>query len=284
VELILESPALAYASVAVLGLIFGSFLNVVILRLPKRLEVSWRRDAREMLELEAVSEAEPASVAFSRSSCTKCGTALKWYHNVPLLGFVFLRGKCGYCKAPISWQYPLVELLTAIVLVVCFWRFGPSIQFLAAAGFSLMLIALTGIDFRTQLLPDQLTYPLLWAGLALSLLPVFVAAEQAVIGALFGYLSLWSVFWLFKLSTGKEGMGYGDFKLLAALGAWCGPMQLPLIVILSAVVGSVVGGILLAIRKESTAFAFGPYLAIAGWIALLFGPTLTEAYLRMARF
>lgn len=278
-ELWLEYPALLYLGAGVLGLLVGSFLNVVILRLPPRLLAQWRREALEFLELPAEENQLPHGIVVAPSACPSCGNRLRWYHNVPVLSFLLLRGRCGHCAKPISWQYPLVELLSALLIVVCLWRFGPTVQFAAACVFTWMLLAMSGIDFRTQLLPDQLTVPVLWLGLLLSLWGVFVVPHAAIVGAVVGYLILWSVFWLFKLVTGKEGMGYGDFKLLAALGAWLGWMQLPLVILLASVCGSLVGIGWLLIRRKSLPFAFGPYLAMAGWVALLFGQDISTWYL-----
>lgn len=281
-EVWLEVPALLYGGAALVGLVVGSFLNVVILRLPRRLMAQWKAEAHQFLELPGDPAALPAGVAAARSACPHCGFQLRWYHNVPLLSFALLRGKCAQCKAPISWQYPLVEALSAVLVVACLWRFGPTAQGLAACVLTWFLIALAGIDFRTQLLPDQLTVPLLWLGLLLSLWAVFVDAPVAIVGAVAGYLVLWSVFWLFKLLTGKEGMGYGDFKLLAALGAWLGWSLLPLVILLASVVGSLVGVAWLLVRGRSLPFAFGPYLAAAGWVALMWGPQWMSWYLGRA--
>ena len=281
-DVLLAFPALAIASAFLFGLLIGSFLNVVILRLPARLEWQWKRDSRELLELPAeATSGPPPDLVFARSHCPHCGHHLSAWENIPLLSFLLLRGHCRNCRAPISWQYPAVELLTGIAMAVCVWQFGIGWQALAAITCSAVLIALTGIDLRTSLLPDQLTYPLLWIGLLLSVFGVFVAPATAIIGAAAGYLSLWSVYWLFKLATGKEGMGFGDFKLLAALGAWCGWQGVLPIVLISALVGAVIGSIWLALRgrDRATPIPFGPYLALAGWIQLLWGPQLIAAYL-----
>lgn len=281
----LAYPALAIASAFVYGLLIGSFLNVVILRLPARLEWIWKRDSRELLELPADSPIQaPPGLVLARSHCPQCGRQLSAWENIPLLSFLVLRGRCRSCHTQISWQYPLVELLTGVAMAVCVWRFGISWQALAAIGYSAALIALTGIDLRTSLLPDQLTYPLLWLGLLLSVFGVFVAPVPAILGALVGYLSLWSVYWLFKLATGKEGMGHGDFKLLAALGAWCGWQGILPIILMSAVLGALIGSLWLALRgrDRATPIPFGPYLAIAGWVELLWGPQLIAAYLHIS--
>ena len=278
-------PALAVASAFLFGLLIGSFLNVVILRLPARLEWGWKRDSRELLELPAdTTSSRPPGLVMARSHCPQCGHHLAAWENIPLLSFLILRGRCRKCRAPISWQYPTVELFTGIAMAVCVWHFGIGWQVLAAMAYSAILIALTGIDLRTSLLPDQMTYPLLWIGLLLSVFGVFVAPVAAILGAVVGYLSLWSVYWLFKLATGKEGMGHGDFKLLAALGAWCGWQGVLPIVLISALVGAVIGSAWLALRGRDRAspIPFGPYLALAGWVELLWGPQLIAAYLHIS--
>jgi len=263
-----------------LGAIVGSFLNVVILRLPARLEWSWRQQAREFLGQPEETAQAPPGLVFDRSRCPKCHALIRAWQNIPVLSWLLLRGRCASCGAPISWQYPLVELLTALASLAVALKFGFTFEAAAALGLTWVLIALCGIDFRTQLLPDQLTLGLLWAGLLLSLRPLFVAPPEAILGAALGWLSLWAVFWLFRLATGKEGMGYGDFKLLAALGAWLGPMSLLPIVLIASLSGAIIGGIYLAVRHggESRPFAFGPYLAIAGWIQLMAGDWLVQRY------
>ena len=281
----LQQPALAVGCAFVFGLLIGSFLNVVILRLPARLEWQWRRDSRELLELEDPDAARPPpGIVVERSFCPKCAHRLGAFDNIPLISFLALRGRCRFCRAPISWQYPAVELLTGLAFAACAWHFDPGWQALAALVFTAMLIALAGIDLHTQLLPDQLTYPLLWLGLLLSTIAMFVDPVAALVGAAVGYLSLWSVYWTFKLLTGKEGMGRGDFKLLAALGAWCGITGVLPIVLISAVLGALIGSawLLLRGRDRATPIPFGPYLAIAGWIQLLWGPQLIAAYLHLS--
>lgn len=266
---------------AVLGAIVGSFLNVVILRLPRRLEWSWRQQAREFLGQSPVAgEQAPPGLVLARSHCPACNYSIPAWHNIPVLSWLLLRGRCANCQAPISWQYPLVEAVTALASLAVALKFGFTFEAMAALGLTWTLIALAGIDFRTQLLPDQLTLCLLWAGLLLALVPLWQTPSQAIIGGALGYLSLWSVFWMFKLLTGKEGLGYGDFKLLAALGAWLGPWALLPIVLIASITGAVIGGIWLAWRHggESKPFAFGPYLAIAGWIQLLAGEWLLDRY------
>ena len=281
------SPALAIASAFAFGLLVGSFLNVVILRLPRRLQWQWERDSRELLEIEAPAdtpEAAPPGIVVERSHCPKCGHALAAWENFPLLSFLALGGKCRGCKTPISWQYPAVELITGVLFALVVWRFGLGYQSLAALAFTALLVAMSGIDLRTTLLPDDLTLPLLWLGLLLSLVPVFAAPTQAILGAVVGYLSLWSVYWAFKLLTGKEGMGYGDFKLLAAIGAWCGVSAILPVLLMSSLVGAVIGSIWLALkgRDRATPIPFGPYLAVAGWIQLFWGADLLKAYLDFA--
>ena len=271
------------AAAGVLGLIVGSFLNVVILRLPARMEYFWKRDAREMLELASADEAAPPDIVRQGSHCPHCKHPLAAWDNIPLLSWLVLRGRCRYCKTAISMQYPLVELLCGITSVVVVWHFGATWQAAAALLFTWFLIAAGGIDFRTQLLPDALTLPLLWLGLLISLVPVFVDTREAVIGAATGYVALWSVYWLFKLATGKEGMGFGDFKLFAAAGAWMGYAALLPVIIIAAVSGAVIGTILLRTRGQdrSVPFAFGPFLAIAMWIWLVAGDPILATYMRL---
>ncbi|MBB6242331.1 leader peptidase (prepilin peptidase)/N-methyltransferase [Rhodanobacter sp. MP1X3] len=271
------------AFAGVLGLVMGSFLNVVILRLPERMAASWEQEAREVLALEAEPVPLPPGIVREPSHCPQCKHTLSALDNIPVFGWLFLRGRCRYCQMKISIQYPLVELLCGVLSAVIVWKFGPSWSALAGLVFTWSLIALSGIDFRTQLLPDQLTLPLLWLGLLLALLPMFVAAPSAIIGAAIGYLSLWSVYWLFKLLTGKEGMGYGDFKLLAALGAWMGPVSLLPIVLLSSLIGALVGSSLIVLRKRDSQIPmpFGPFIAAAGWVWFIFGHRMLESYFTM---
>ena len=265
----------------VLGLIVGSFLNVVILRLPVRLEAFWQREARDILGLEQPDEPLPPGIVHEGSHCPHCKHPLAVHDNIPLLGWLLLHGRCRYCKTPISIQYPLIELLTGVLSAVVIWKFGPTLAGLAGLFFTWVLVAASGIDFRTQLLPDQLTLPLLWAGLLLSLMHLFVQPSASILAAAIGYLSLWSVYWLFKLLTGKEGMGFGDFKLLAALGAWMGPMALLPVVLLSSLIGALVGGALIALRKHGreVPMPFGPFLAMAGWVWFVAGDQLAQAYM-----
>ena len=277
-------PAYLGAVLALFGLVVGSFLNVVILRLPEMLRREWTRDCRALLELDGGEEentGERFSLAFPGSHCPKCQAPVRAWQNIPVLSYVLLRGRCGSCEAPIGLRYPFVELITAIatVTVGLLVPWGP-----ALAAYLLLtwcLIALTGIDIDTQLLPDDITMPLLWAGLLFNLSVGPVSLSDAVLGAAGGYLLLWSVYWLFRLATGKEGMGFGDFKLLAALGAWLGWQALPLIILLSSVVGAVLGIILLTAQGKSRhqPLPFGPYLAVAGWVALLWGERIAAAFL-----
>jgi leader peptidase (prepilin peptidase)/N-methyltransferase len=282
----LSTTALAIAAFP-FGLIIGSFLNVVILRFPEQLKNSWRRESEDFLGLgeetaeESGEPEEELSLSTPASRCPSCGVPIKPWHNIPVISYMLLRGKCSACATSISIQYPLVELFSGLATAFIVYQFGLSLMAGYCVLFTWVLIALTGIDFREQLLPDQITLPLLWLGLFVNLSGTFVPLNEAVIGALAGYLSLWSVFWLFKLVTGKEGMGYGDFKLLAALGAWMGWQMLPLIIILSTFVGALVGiaGLLLKARERQMPMAFGPFLAMAGWIALIWGDKILNSYL-----
>jgi leader peptidase (prepilin peptidase) / N-methyltransferase len=276
-------PLWAWIAVAgVLGLLVGSFLNVVILRMPERMMHAWRGEAREILELEPDGEASPPDLVRQPSHCPHCKHRLSALDNIPLLSWLLLGGRCRYCRARISIQYPLVELLTALLSAVVVLRFGPGWAGVAGLVFTWILVAASGIDFRTQLLPDQLVFPLLWLGLLLSLLPMFVLPHTAIIGAVVGYMSLWSLYWLFKLITGKEGMGYGDFKLLAALGAWMGPVALLPIMLLSSLIGAIVGVTLIATRRHERGvpMPFGPFIAAAGWVWFIAGPWLQHAYMQ----
>ncbi|EKE71432.1 prepilin peptidase [Gallaecimonas xiamenensis] len=266
--------------VLVFGLLVGSFLNVVIYRLPVMLERRWQRESRELLALEPLADQPSFNLMVPRSHCPKCRAEVAWYDNVPLLSWLWLGGRCRHCKTPISARYPLVELATGLISAVVAWYMGPSVMLPAALLFTWVLVALTFIDADTMLLPDDLTLPLMWAGLLLSLIGGLVSPVQAILGAAIGYLSLWSVYWAFKLLTGKEGMGYGDFKLLAALGAWLGPWMLPQIILLSSVFG-VIWGLYAAARRRqgSMPMPFGPFLAAAGWVALIWGQDINAWYL-----
>lgn len=281
-----QSP-LVFGSVAFLfGLCVGSFLNVVIHRMPKMLERDWRAQCLEFLGQKDTAPADQAryNLVVPRSACPSCGRGITAIENIPVLSWLALRGKCAGCGTRISIRYPVVELITGLLTGYVAWRFGFSAAAFWAMLFVWALVALTFIDADTQLLPDDITLPLLWLGLLVNAFGVFVDLRSAVIGAAAGYLSLWSVYWSFKLLTGKEGMGFGDFKLLAALGAWMGWQMLPLIILLSAAVGAVVGlvGILLMGRDKGGKIPFGPYLAAAGFIALLWGHQLNNWYLGRA--
>ena len=264
----------------ILGLLVGSFLNVVIHRLPKMMEQDWREQCAEFSGTEP-PPAEKLSLARPRSRCPACGHGIAAWENIPVISYLVLKGHCSACKAPISWRYPMVEIISGLLSAFAAWHFGPTWQLLGALLLLWSLLALTGIDLDTQLLPDDITLPLLWLGLCFNLSGTFTELASSVIGAMAGYLTLWSVYWLFKLTTGKEGMGYGDFKLLAALGAWLGWQMLPAIVLLSSVVGAVVGiGLILFARHgRETPIPFGPYLAAAGVLALFWGPQINRTYL-----
>lgn len=270
----------------ILGLLIGSFLNVVIYRLPKMLERQWAAECAE-LNGRPAPEAERFNLMVPRSRCQKCGHQIRWFENIPVLSYLALRGRCSVCHTPISLRYPLVELATGSLFFFSGWTWGLTPTGLVWCAFAAAILALGLIDWDTTLLPDDITLPLLWGGLiAAALQWTNVALPVALWGAVGGYLSLWLVYWSFKLVTGKEGMGYGDFKLLAMLGAWGGWQILPLTILLSSVVGAVLGLILLKWQNADTAkpIPFGPYLAVAGWIALLWGEQITQAYLQLAGF
>ena len=277
----LQDPAVALPAAAVIGLCVGSFLNVVIHRLPRMMERGWADQCAEL----AGREPTPGpryDLVVPRSACPACGHAIGALENVPVLSWLALRGRCRACGAPISPRYPVVELAAGALAVAAVWQFGPGAKGLAACALLWALLALAFIDADTQLLPDDITLPLLWAGLAANLFGLFVPLASAVVGAMAGYLALWAVYWLFKLVRGKEGMGYGDFKLLAALGAWLGWPMLPQIVLVSSVLGAA-GGILMIVLKgrvKAVPLPYGPWLAGAGAVALFFGPAINALYLR----
>ncbi|WP_303786131.1 A24 family peptidase [Azovibrio restrictus] len=280
---LLADPAFFTGVLATLGLLVGSFLNVVIHRLPRMMEQEWQAQCAELRGEEA--PAAPAlSLARPRSRCPDCGHPIGALENIPVISYLLLRGRCKACKTRISPRYPLVELTAALLAGFAAWHFGPGWQAIGATLLLWTLLTLAMIDLDTQLLPDNLTLPLLWLGLLFNLNQQFVPLPTAVVGAMAGYLSLWSVYWLFKLATGKEGMGYGDFKLLAALGAWLGWTMLPAIILLSSVVGAIVGiSLMVAARHgRNRPIPFGPYLAAAGAIALFWGDTLNRLYLGLA--
>ncbi|MCF7716748.1 prepilin peptidase [Aeromonas jandaei] len=275
-------PWLYFSLVFIFSLMIGSFLNVVIHRVPIMLEREWQAEYRGYFTPDEEQSTEPRyNLMVPRSACPHCGHAITALENIPLLSWLWLKGRCGECQAPISARYPLVELFTALLSVAVAMVISPGWGTLAALLLTWVLVALTFIDLDKMLLPDQLTLPLLWGGLLFNLIGGFAPLADAVIGAMAGYLVLWSLYWAFKLLTGKEGMGYGDFKLLAALGAWLGWQALPIILLLSSLVGAIIGISLIALRKhhQGNPIPFGPYLAIAGWIALLWGDTITRWYL-----
>ena len=269
-ELIRAQPGLSLL-LAALGLVVGSFLNVVIHRLPKIMEAQWARDCAEYRD-ESLPSEEPLALAYPGSQCPHCNTKIKPWQNIPVVSYLVLHGRCASCEASISIRYPLVEIITALIWVICGLSFGVSNALAGALLLTAVLVTLTAIDLDHQLLPDSLTLPLLWIGLLLNMMGTFTSLESALLGAVFGYLSLWSVYWLFKIVTSKEGMGYGDFKLLAALGAWFGLAALPTIVLLSSLVGATLGLTLILTGKQSreTPMPFGPFLAGAGLIHLLY--------------
>jgi len=276
------TPWLFLTTVTALGLIVGSFLNVVILRLPRMMEQEWQRDCAELQDL-PVPEQETLSLSRPASHCPGCKSPIKPWQNIPVVSYLVLRGRCAHCQRSIGLRYPAVELASGALSLAAAVTFGPSASLLTALLFIWVLIALTGIDIDTQLLPDNLTLPLLWLGLAANLFEVWADLPSAVIGAMAGYLSLWSVYWLFKLVTGKEGMGFGDFKLLAALGAWFGWQALPLIILLSSFVGAAIGITFVLVRGQdrNVPIPFGPYLAGAGLLYLFYGESLNTLYLSL---
>ena len=279
----LQDPLVFTLSCGVLGLLVGSFLNVVIHRLPKMMERDWHGQCAELRGEEVLPDSKPLSLARPRSRCPECGHLISARENIPVFSWLFLRGKCSACRKPISVRYPIVEALTGLLTAFAAVHFGLGWPAAGAILLIWCLIALTFIDVDTQLLPDSITLPLLWIGLLFNVFGTFTDLQSAVIGAMGGYLSLWSVYWCFKLVTGKEGMGYGDFKLLAAVGAWLGWQILPLAILLSSLVGAVIGIalIVLAKRGRNVPIPFGPYLATAGLLALFWGKELTQSYLRL---
>lgn len=286
VDFLASSPLAFVLSALVLGLLVGSFLNVLIYRLPIMMERDWQAQSREMLKLPAEPEGETFNLILPHSRCPHCAHQIRPWENLPVLSYLFLGGKCSSCKAPISKRYPLVELTCGLLSGYIAWHFGFGWPAAAILVLSWGLLAMSLIDADHQLLPDDLVLPLLWMGLIVNSFGLFTNLSEALWGAVAGYLVLWSVYWLFKLITGKEGMGHGDFKLLAMLGAWGGWQILPLTILLSSLVGAILGLIMLRLRnvETSTPIPFGPYLAIAGWIALLWGGQITDSYLQFAGF
>ena len=301
IDFLIENPFAFCLTVAFFGLMIGSFLNVVVYRLPKMMETEWQEQCRLVLDS---GEREPPAntpdgeselttpeqnsfnLFFPNSHCPKCDHEIKPWENIPILSYLFLKGKCSHCQTIIPLRYPAVELITGILSTVVAYMLGPTWQCLAVLFLTWALIALSLIDLDHMLLPDEITLLYLWAGLLLNINGLFVPIEQAVLGAILGYLSLWSVYWLFKIITGKEGMGYGDFKLLAMLGAWMGWQLLPLIIILSSIVGAIIGISLILFkgRDRQIPIPFGPFLAAAGWIAILWGEPMMSFYLNASRF
>lgn len=289
IELLAQSPASFMVLVFIVSLMVGSFLNVVIYRLPIMMERSWQKEYQDYFKTDvakpsSTQPAEPFNLVKPDSTCPKCGHQIRAWENIPVISWLLLRGKCANCSTAISARYPLVELATALLSVWVASFFGFGAAGLVAVIATWLLVAMTFIDIDKMLLPDELTLPLLWLGLIVSLWEVYVPPTDAIIGAAAGYLSLWSVYWAFKLLTGKEGMGYGDFKLLAALGAFTGWQGLPTIIILSSLVGAVVGISLILLKKNesSQAIPFGPYLAVAGWVTLMYGNDIQQAYINWA--
>jgi leader peptidase (prepilin peptidase)/N-methyltransferase len=262
------------------GLLVGSFLNVVIFRYPVMMKHQWTVQSRDWLELEPLTDQQPPSLSKPASHCSQCKTPIRAWQNIPLISWLLLRGKCASCSNTISSRYPLVELLTGVLSAIVVYKFGFSLQ----AGFGLILtwvlVALSFIDFDHKLLPDEIVLPTLWLGLGLSLIPVFTDPNSAILGAIIGYLVFWIVFQVFLRLTGKEGMGYGDFKLMALLGAWLGWPYLPQIILISTTLGSIVGIAMMVIKKASgeLAIPFGPYIALAGWLAMIWGDEINHAY------
>lgn len=279
------SKALLASIVGLFSLMVGSFLNVVIYRLPVMMQSAWRKDCNDYLGLSSeISTTEPFNLVFPLSRCPVCKTGIKPHHNIPVISYILLRGKCANCKTSISRRYPIIEAFTAISSALIAWHFGLTPQMGFALLLTWSLIALSFIDIDHHLLPDSITLPMLWLGLFLSVFDLFTDSHASIIGAIAGYLSLWCVYHLFKLLTGKEGMGFGDFKLLALFGAWLGWQYLPIIILLSSLVGAVVGIIMIITSQHdrNKPIPFGPYLATAGWIALLWGPDINRLYLNIA--
>ncbi len=279
-----SSPELFTVLILIIGLLVGSFLNVVIYRLPVMMDIGWKKECKEYLELEDTdtdTDSEPFNLMVPLSRCPSCQSAIKPYQNIPVLSYVFLKGKCANCSTHIALRYPLIEAFTGIASAMVAWQFGYTIATLFALILTWSLIALSFIDIDHQLLPDSITLPVLWLGLFLSIFSIYTDTTASIIGAIAGYLSLWIVYHLFKLVTGKEGMGFGDFKLLSLFGAWLGWQYLPLIILLSSLVGAIIGisMIILTKKDRNIPIPFGPYLAAAGWLALLWGDKINTLYL-----
>ena len=276
-----EYPLALLCIALIFGLLIGSFLNVVVHRLPIMMERDWQTQARDILDLPQPEKLQTYNLSVPRSRCPNCQHKITAWENIPVISYLFLKGKCSACHQSISARYPSVELMTAVMTAAVIYKFGPSLAGLAACLLTWALIALALIDFDTKFLPDSITLPFLWLGLIVNTVGIITLFPNAFWGAIAGYLSLWFIYQAFKLVTGKEGMGFGDFKLLALLGAWLGWQMLPLIIILSSLAGAVIGGTLIALgRDRANAIPFGPFLAIAGWLALMFGETITAQYLQ----
>ncbi|HYW04351.1 MAG TPA: A24 family peptidase [Gammaproteobacteria bacterium] len=283
VYLLQQSPALLTGCCFVLGLVVGSFLNVVILRFPALLEHQWRLECAE-LDGETFSAEPPPGLVWARSRCPRCGHAITALENIPLLSYLLLRGRCSACGGRISPRYPAIELAAGLLSAAVAWHFGFDWAMLAALGLTWTLLVLAVIDIDHQILPDAITLPVMWAGLLLALTGIFASPVTSIVGAAAGYLSLWAVYHAFRLLTGKEGMGYGDFKLLALLGAWLGWQALPGIILISSLAGAVLGmaWLLIQRRDSQVPIPFGPYLALGGWIMLMWGGAINAGYLRFA--
>ena len=284
IQLFTENNYLFYSFIFLIGITVGSFLNVVIFRLPLILQNEWRQQCHEFLELEDKKNIEKLSLSSPASTCPECQHKIRFWENIPVISYLILKGKCSSCGTRISIQYPIIEIVTALLSVIVSMHFGVSWQTVAALFLTWSLISLTMIDFHTQLLPDNITLPLLWLGIIVSMPGLFSDLQSSVIGAIAGYLILWLVFHTFRILTGKEGMGFGDFKLLAALGAWMGWQFLPQIIILSSLVGVIIGISMMIFLKHdrNIPIPFGPYLAIAGWIALVWGEKINSTWLNIS--
>lgn len=289
-ELISESPTVFIVVVFAFTLLIGSFLNVVIHRLPIMMEREWREQADELIKSPPEQELPEGrfDLVMPRSKCPSCGALITALQNIPVISYLFLKGRCANCKTSISARYPMVELMTALLAATTAWHFGPGWEALMAVALTIVLVTISMIDADTQLIPDAIVLPLMWLGLAMSLFhpmagskTLFISPSVAIVGAMAGYLTLWSMFWLFKLATGKDGMGYGDFKLLAALGAWLGWQALPMIIMMSAAVGAVINIAMIVVRGKdrNIPIPFGPYLAAAGWITMIWGEKIKNAYI-----
>jgi leader peptidase (prepilin peptidase)/N-methyltransferase len=286
-ELLSQLPNSLLASIAtVFGLLVGSFLNVVIYRLPKQLKYEWSQQSYEWLNNEEYTEAKPNGIAYPASHCQHCKTPIKAWHNIPVISWLLLKGQCASCSKSISIRYPIVEALTGLLTYLVILKFGWSIQSIGALILTWSLVALTFIDFDEQLLPDNIVLPVLWLGLGLNAYSVYASPKDALLGAIAGYLALWIVFQIFKLLTKKDGMGFGDFKLLSLFGAWLGWQYLPQIILISSALGSVVGLALIITGKLSRdkPMAFGPYIALAGWLAFIWGDAVNNWYLGISGF